>query len=147
MRGRRGTVKRTDCTDGMAGATAGAILGAMPATEHRPVVDWGARERRRRQLDAELTRIVAALPRLGVARAIVFGSVARGDVSGGSDLDLILVAASRQRFIDRCTAFYRALAPPIGVDLLVYTPEELATLRERPFLRRALAEGRVVYEA
>ena len=35
----------------------------------------------------------------------------------------------------------------IAMDLLVYTPEEIQTARETSsFLRRALDEGRVVYE-
>jgi predicted nucleotidyltransferase len=113
----------------------------------RPLVDWDARARRQRELDAELARIVRELPRLGVKRAIVFGSFARGDVGGTSDLDMILVVDRHDRFVERCAAFYRALAPAVGVDLLVYTPEEVEAIRERSFFRKALAEGRVVYEA
>lgn len=110
-------------------------------------MDWDAGERRRRALDAELARIVRELPRLGVKRAVVFGSFARGEVRGASDLDVILVADRRDRFVDRCAAFYQILAPAVGVDLLVYTPEEFEAIRERPFFRKAIDEGKVVYEA
>jgi predicted nucleotidyltransferase len=113
----------------------------------RGVVDWGAGERRRRRLEAELERIVPQLPGLGVRQAILFGSLARGDAGGGSDLDLILVADSGQPFLERGAAAYRALAPAIAMDILVYTPDEFEAMRDRPFLRRALAEGRVLYEA
>src|SRR5204863_490536 len=75
----------------------------------REVVDWGAGERRRRRLEAELERIVAALPQLGVRRAILFGSLARGDVGGQSDLDLILIVDTQERFLDRCRRFYAPL--------------------------------------
>jgi predicted nucleotidyltransferase len=115
--------------------------------ERRGVVDWGAGERRRRRLETELGRIVARLPGLGVRRAILFGSLARGDASGHSDLDLILIADSGESFVERGARFYRELTPTVGMDILVYTPEEFEAMRSRPFLRRALADGRVVYEA
>jgi len=34
-----------------------------------------------------------------------------------------------------------------AVDLLVYTPEEMLTMVDRPFVRRILHEGKVLYEA
>jgi len=111
------------------------------------VVDWSAGERRRRGLEAELQRIVAALPPLGVRRAILFGSVARGQVRGQSDLDLILIVDSPEPFAERCARFYSVLTPSVGLDLLVYTPTEFDELRATPFLARALAESRTVYEA
>ncbi len=116
-------------------------------TEAPHIVDWEAAERRRRQLDTELQRIVLALPRLGVQRAILFGSLARGDVGAHSDLDLILVVETRERFLERCARFYRALEPAVGMDILVYTPSEFEAMRRGRFLRHALVNGRVVYEA
>ena len=116
-------------------------------TEPPRIVDWEAPERRRHQLDAELQRILKALPKLGVQRAILFGSLARGDVGAQSDLDLILVVETRERFLERCARFYRALEPAVGMDILVYTPGEFEATRHGRFLRHALADGRVVYEA
>lgn len=111
------------------------------------VVDWGAGERRRRRLEAELERIVRLFPGLGVRRAILFGSLARGDVGGHSDVDLILIAESNESFVQRGGRFYEALVPTVGMDILVYTPEEFETMRQRPFFRRALRDGKVIYEA
>jgi len=115
--------------------------------QNREVVDWGAGERRRRRLQAGLERIVRALPGLGVRRAILFGSLARGDVGGQSDLDLIFIADTRERFPERCRRFYEALAPRVGMDVLVYTPKEFEAMRDGHFLRRALVNGKLIYEA
>jgi predicted nucleotidyltransferase len=111
------------------------------------VVEWEAGERRRGRLEAELQRIVSALPGLGVRRALLFGSVARGEVRGQSDLDLILIVDSREPFAERCARFYRTLTPSVGLDLLVYTPEEFEEVRARRFFALALADSRTVYEA
>lgn len=109
---------------------------------------WGASDERRARLEAELRRILAELPRLGVTRAILFGSMASGTVGGTSDLDLILVAPSEERFTRRLERFYRALDPRVALDLFVYTPEEFTAMAEaNPFVRAALAHGKVVYEA
>lgn len=108
-------------------------------------MDWEAGGRRRQQLELELSRIVAALPQLGVQRALLFGSLAEGNVGISSDLDLILVVRTTESFLERCARFYQTLAPTVGMDLLVYTPEEFEALRVRPFFRRALAQSRVVY--
>jgi predicted nucleotidyltransferase len=68
---------------------------------------------------------VPALRRAGVERAIVFGSWARGEADGFSDLDLVVVLqtdlprAQRGRCLE---AVFAAL--PIAVDALIYTPEE-----------------------
>ncbi len=123
------------------------IMSVPGGAQIREVVDWGAGERRRRQLEAELERIVRALPGLGVRRALLFGSLARGDVRRQSDLDLILIVDPGEPFVERCSRFYQALIPSVGMDLLVYTPEEFEAMRERPFLRRALREAKVIYEA
>jgi len=113
-----------------------------------PVVNWTGGEERRVRLEAELRRIVAELPRLGVTKAILFGSLASGNVGQTSDLDLILVTPSEERFTRRLEHFYRALNPSVGLDLFVYTPEEFRVMRDsNPFLRSAIARGEVVYEA
>ncbi len=116
----------------------------MPETRVR----WRGQKERRARLEAELRRILAELPRLGVTRAILFGSLVAGDVGETSDLDLILIAPSGERFTRRLERFYRALNPSVGLDLFVYTPEEFRAMAEtNPFVRSAIARGKVVYEA
>ncbi len=118
----------------------------MPdAVRESRVVDWDAGERRRHKLERELSRVQTLLPGLGVRRALLFGSLAEGSVGASSDLDLILIVTSSEPFPARCARFYEALAPRVGMDLLVYTPEEFAALRDRPFFRTALAQARTVY--
>ncbi len=52
-------------------------------------------------LEAELGRILVELPRLGVTKAILFGSMASGTIGETSDLDLLLMAPPRERFTRR----------------------------------------------
>jgi predicted nucleotidyltransferase len=105
-------------------------------------------EERGRQIAAELDRIRALLARTDVERAILFGSAARGRLHSGSDIDLILVRPTRERFAERLRWAYETLQPRLAMDILVYTPEELEELaRTRGFLCRALAEGTVIYDA
>lgn len=83
-------------------------------------------------------------------KAILFGSLARGEASRHSDIDLILVKDTNLRFLDRydgvLAEFSQAL-PQWDVDLLIYTPEELAAISHRRFIQRALKEGIVLYES
>ena len=112
------------------------------------IVGLATGEQRRARLEAELRRICAELPRLGVRKAILFGSLASGNVGSTSDLDLILVVPSAEKFTRRLEQFYQALNPSVALDLFVYTPEEFSAMAEsNPFVRSALAHGKVVYEA
>lgn len=82
----------------------------------------------------------------GVLRVVLFGSVARGETRAHSDLDLIIVQQTSRRFMDRLDEFYRLLDPRVATDILVYTPAEWETLlAERPFIRLAVREGKVLY--
>ena len=83
-------------------------------------------------------------------RIIVFGSFARGDTHELSDLDLIVVKETHERFFDRIGRVRDACRQlPVDVQPLVYTPAELDDMvgRGNAFLETALAEGRVVYDA
>lgn len=95
-------------------------------------------------------RLRPVFERYGVLRAILFGSFARGDASRRSDIDLILVQETDKRFLDRYAGILweiTANTPGCDVDLLIYTPAELDSLRDRPFVAKALQEGVVVYES
>ena len=73
-------------------------------------------------------RTGSVLRKAGVKRAIVFGSWARGEADGFSDLDLAVVMDTDLPPRARALALAKELdqALPMVVDLLVYTPDEFA---------------------
>ena len=85
-----------------------------------------------------------------IKKAILFGSLARNDASRHSDIDMILVQNTSLRFLDRYDGVLAALSralPEWDVDLLIYTPQELAEISGRRFIRQALEEGKILYES
>lgn len=113
------------------------------------MIEYWQEQRADRQalLERELERAVRVLRQIGVKRVILFGSAAREKVSAWSDLDLIVVLDSDLPFVKRLELLYERIQPRVGLDLLAYTPQEFEALRARPFIRQALQEGRVLYEA
>lgn len=108
----------------------------------------GPDEERRARLELELQRMTALFPRMGVKKAILFGSLARGDVAESSDIDLILIKDTTKKLSDRLEEALVTLDPRVSLDVLVYTPEEFEDLLETtPLLQDAVREGRVIYEA
>jgi uncharacterized protein len=95
-----------------------------------------------------LAELLPLLRRHGASEAYLFGSRARGEAAPGSDLDVIIVAETDRPPVERFRDYLPAIARAgIGVDLFVYTPEELATMKreQRPFLVHALAGARRIY--
>ena len=100
-------------------------------------------------LQAELGRMVDELKRdETVSKVIVFGSVATGEIHEWSDIDLVVVQETSLPFLERIRVLLQRLEPRVGVDLLVYTPEEFERLcRERSFFRdEILSKGKTLYE-
>ena len=86
--------------------------------------------------------------RTGVIKAMVFGSLATGKGSKRSDLDLMIVKDTDRRFFDRYEEFSSVIdvVRDRAVDMLIYTPRELERISHRPFIKRILKEGIVLYE-
>jgi uncharacterized protein len=81
--------------------------------------------------------------------AILFGSVARGDPSKHSDVDLILVKETHQRFLKRYEGIFtdlHRLLPGIAVDVLIYTPDEFQRMKSTAFMVQVLAKGIIIHE-
>ena len=85
----------------------------------------------------------------GIRQAILFGSHARGDDTRRSDVDLLLVQETSERFLDRYAGILAEITSRVqgrDVDVLIYTPAELAQMADRPFVATALREGVILYE-
>ncbi len=101
-----------------------------------------------RHLEGELKRCVDLLvAHYAPEKIILFGSLAAGQAHLWSDIDLVMVGQTDLRFLDRTKAALLLLRPRVGLDLLIYTPEEFDQLsRERPFFRQEILTGKVLYE-
>ena len=98
-------------------------------------------------LDALRQRLAPYLRR--AQKAIVFGSVARGDADEWSDLDLVIVTDTTRPFLERYRDFEGLYDVWPRLDLLIYTPAEFAQMQEegRSFIEHVLGEGLVIHEA
>jgi uncharacterized protein len=106
------------------------------------------RKPREELLIQELDRIIGRIDRAGVQKIILFGSLAEGTVGLTSDIDLIIIKETNERFLDRLDTVYREIEPNVAVDVLVYTSQEIADMSSwNSFIKQALKKGRVLYEA
>ena len=82
-------------------------------------------------------------------RIILFGSRARGEAHPDSDVDLLVEMDTSLPFHERITRVYEAFGlRQFPLDVLVFTPEELAEERTRVYSVAKIAEreGKVVYD-
>lgn len=106
-------------------------------------------EQRARQLAMELDRFVQiVVAEMSPERIIAFGSFASGEIGEWSDLDLVIVTETDLPFFERLKQVLLLVRSDIGLDVLVYTPDEWEHMKsERRFIREEIAEkGKVVYE-
>jgi uncharacterized protein len=98
---------------------------------------------RQHLLETELHRYVTILLEHYDPRSVwVFGSMATGTVHEWSDIDLVIVKETNQRFLERTKEVLRLLQPKVGLDVLVYTPDEFKQLcQERAFVRDEIMVG------
>lgn len=97
------------------------------------------------------TRIEPICKKEGVKKAILFGSYATGHQTERSDVDLIFIKDTEERFLDRLHEdLYREVFVALdnhAVDLLIYNPAEFSKLADRKFFQRILKEGVTLYES
>lgn len=105
----------------------------------------GFSRQRRQLLEAELQRLVAELPPLGVRRMYLTGELARGAAGPETELELVLVQDTDEPFHRRPDFFVAHVRPRIGTRFLVFTPAEFEELKGAdPVLREAVRTGEVV---
>ena len=79
-------------------------------------------------------------------KVILFGSYAKGNATEDSDVDLLVVAPTKERFFERMASvrrLIRDLRDGLAVSPIVLTPAELEKRREAgdPFVREILQTG------
>jgi uncharacterized protein len=105
-------------------------------------------KRRWPEVQRELNEITARLAAWGVERVVLYGSYARGDFHEDSDVDLLVIKETDERFIDRIASALAVTGARIPVEPIVYTPAEIEQMRARRsgLLADAEREGKVLYE-
>lgn len=106
-----------------------------------------------REIEAVIQGILAKLL-TGYApqKVILFGSYAYGNPRPDSDIDLLIIKDTSERFIDRWVSVRRILSDPtrkVPLETLVLTPKELS---ERlaigdQYLAEIMEKGEVLYAA
>jgi len=110
-----------------------------------PTID--IRERIPFEVIVEIARQIA--DRFRPQKIILFGSYAYGSPRPESDVDLLVVMKTSLREIQQGQQIRQFLNPLFGLDLVVYTPDNLARRIEwgDVFLREIVAKGKVLYES
>lgn len=111
----------------------------MPAKTHN---------RRAKALQTELERILPIIvSEYEPAKVIVFGSVATGEVGEWSDIDMVIVKETDERFFERIDTVLELIKPRLGIDLFVYTPAEFDYLSGNRlfFQKEVIPKAKVVY--
>ena len=79
-------------------------------------------------------------------KIILFGSHARNTTRKSSDVDLLIIKQTKDRYFDRVKKVRRFVGPGLPADILVYTPEELEKAKNSFFMQEILEEGKILYE-
>ncbi len=107
----------------------------------------GIAQKRKKNLEEELQRLIPQIIKLDVEKIILFGSLASGNIHKSSDIDIIVVKKTEKRFFDRLEEFYKHLKPRYGMDILIYSVEEFEEMKNsNQFIKSALKKGRIIYE-
>ena len=85
-------------------------------------------------------------------KVILFGSYAYGNPRPDSDIDLLIIKETTERFIDRWVTVRRLLSDPgrrVPLETIVLTPQEVSRrlVVGDQFLAEILEKGEVLYAA
>ena len=122
-------------------------------TQATGIIDQSGQQRysveRKKLLDQEMNRYLRLLTEHGSPeKVILFGTLARGSVYEWSDIDLVVVERTQLPFFQRIKKVRKLLQPKVGMDIMVYTPEEFDQLcTDRAFFKEEIiGKGEIVYE-
>jgi len=103
------------------------------------------------QFEKEVQNIVKQLIRLYKPdKIILFGSLARGQINQGTDIDLFIIKSDVPEFgVDRIRQLDALIKYRLATDFIVYKPAELEQRLNLgdPFVKSILEEGKVLYDA
>jgi predicted nucleotidyltransferase len=79
-------------------------------------------------------------------RILPFGSLTTDRIDEWSDIDLMIVKETNLKFLDRTREVFQLLRPRVGVDILVYTPDEFKQMSQQgAFVRdEVVGKGKVL---
>lgn len=102
-----------------------------------------------REIETIVRRIAEGYKPLKV---VLFGSHAYGEPTKDSDVDLLIVKETSERFIDRWVTVRELIADPgrrVAVEPIVVTPDELEQRLSRgdQFFREIVVRGKLLYAA
>jgi uncharacterized protein len=104
--------------------------------------------KREKALKENLERIIIDLKeKYDPNKVILFGSYASGEIKNFSDLDLLIIKDTKSKFFDRLREVTKICNYNIGVDFLVYTPEEFEDQLNKNlfFKEEVISKGKVIY--
>lgn len=105
-----------------------------------------------KKIQNQINDIVAIIKdNINPIRILLFGSLISGSPDTESDIDLLIVAPSSDRPLERRLKLRKLLLKydrSIGLDLLVYTPDEYNILVNEPssFVYSIVKQGLTIYD-
>ena len=100
-------------------------------------------------MQKKVQKLIKSLLPYQPERVFLFGSWARGEEDELSDLDLVVIKQTSAPFWDRLREVARLLpAETGGVDILVYSPDEFATMQQEgnAFAEMITEEALLIYD-
>lgn len=101
--------------------------------------------------DKDLFNIISIIKKINPEKIYLFGSYATGSSDEQSDIDLLIIAPSHDRPLERRLKLRKMLTKydrKYGLDLLIYTPDEFELLAKEPssFIYSAIKQGTKIYD-
>lgn len=95
-----------------------------------------------------LPEIVNRIKKSGAKKIILFGSSARGEADRYSDIDIVIIKDTKERFVKRLLEIETFSDLPVHVDIFVYTQQEFDEMLKmgNSFIENVICEGKVIYE-